>query len=94
MSRIRHPKFCPESHGFLAITNKQILTPSSTREILAAQLNESQLKDLNGPSIAVNGAVIQPGIEKQWGLSCLLNPKGAPTGRGNGAATWAGNVES
>ncbi|KZS98248.1 beta-lactamase/transpeptidase-like protein [Sistotremastrum niveocremeum HHB9708] len=72
------------------ITNKQILTPSSTREILAAQLNESQLKDLNGPSIAVNGAVIQPGIEKQWGLSCLLNPKGAPTGRGNGAATWAG----
>ncbi len=31
-----------------------------------------------------------PGIEKSWGLTCMINEQQAPTGRSTGSLAWAG----
>ena len=37
-----------------------------------------------------NDAEFFPGIEKQWGLSFMINNAQAPTGRSTGSLAWAG----
>jgi CubicO group peptidase (beta-lactamase class C family) len=41
------------------------------------------------PSLA-NDSEFFPGIEKQWGLSFMINNAEAPTGRSPGGLAWAG----
>ena len=58
--------------------------------MLRPQLDERQASWVNGPTPANMNKVLLPGTEKQWGLGFLLMPKGMYTGRGDGAAAWAG----
>jgi methyl acetate hydrolase len=37
-----------------------------------------------------NDAEFFPGMDKQWGLSFMINNEEAPTGRSAGALAWAG----
>jgi hypothetical protein len=74
------------------MTGKQILRPELVKEMLRPQLNPEQQAWLNLPMPANNMQVLLPGVEKQWGLGFLLMPKGAPSGRGNGTACWAGET--
>jgi CubicO group peptidase (beta-lactamase class C family) len=37
-----------------------------------------------------NDAEFFPGMEKQWGLSFMINSAEAPTGRSAGSLAWAG----
>jgi CubicO group peptidase (beta-lactamase class C family) len=37
-----------------------------------------------------NDAEFFPGVEKQWGLSFMINNTEAPTGRSAGSLAWAG----
>lgn len=77
----------------IAITRKRILESETVRDMFAAQLTSEQVLWLDRPSL-ISEHILSPGVEKQWGLSGLLMPKGSPTGRGEGTATWFGNLSS
>lgn len=51
-------------------------------------LKVTPLKSAN-PELS-NDAEFFPGIEKQWGLSFMINNAQAPTGRSTGSLAWAG----
>jgi len=78
------------NEGKHPITGKQVIRSELVKEMLRPQLNEEQAAWLEQPTIANQMQVLMPGVEKQWGLGFLLMPRGMYTGRGEGAATWAG----
>lgn len=77
----------------IAITGKRILESETVRDMFAGQLTPEQVLWLDRPSL-ISEHIFSPGLEKQWGLSGLLMPKGSPTGRGEGTATWFGKLAS
>ncbi|EIM90648.1 beta-lactamase/transpeptidase-like protein [Stereum hirsutum FP-91666 SS1] len=77
--------------GVHPFTGKRILKPETVKSIFEGQLTPDQAAWLERPTIAAGGKVLFPNIEKQWGMGCLLMPKGSSvTGRGERTGTWEG----
>ena len=68
-----------------------ILTPGTTARMSTNAMGTLKVRPLKAvnPELS-NSAEFFPGIEKQWGLSFMINNAQAPTGRSTGSLAWAG----
>jgi CubicO group peptidase (beta-lactamase class C family) len=68
-----------------------ILEPATVAQMSLNAMGTSTVLPLKTamPSLANDGEFF-PGIEKQWGLSFMINNAEAPTGRSPGSLAWAG----
>ena len=70
---------------------EQVLKPETVAQMSKNAMGDSKvclLKTAMAP--LSNDAEFFPGIEKQWGLSFMINNAQAPTGRSAGSLAWAG----
>jgi methyl acetate hydrolase len=70
---------------------RQLLKPQTVSLMSRNAMGESKVTLLKtaAPPLS-NDAEFFPGIEKQWGLSFMINNAEAPTGRSPGSLAWAG----
>jgi CubicO group peptidase (beta-lactamase class C family) len=68
-----------------------VLKPSTVADMSKNAMGESKVCLLKtaAPPFS-NDAEFFPGMDKQWGLSFMINNEEAPTGRSAGALAWAG----
>ena len=68
-----------------------ILKPETVTQMSTNAMGTSTVPPLRTamPSLS-NDIEFFPGIEKQWGLSFMINNEEAPTGRSAGSLAWAG----
>jgi CubicO group peptidase (beta-lactamase class C family) len=68
-----------------------ILKPETVTQMSTNAMGTSTVTPLRTaiPSLS-NDTEFFPGIEKQWGLSFMINNEEAPTGRSAGSLAWAG----
>jgi CubicO group peptidase (beta-lactamase class C family) len=68
-----------------------VLKPETVAQMSTNAVGSSKVTRLETaiPSLS-NDAEFFPGIEKQWGLSFMINNAEAPTGRSAGSLAWAG----
>ena len=70
---------------------RQVLKPQTVSLMSRNAMGETKVTLLKtaAPPLS-NDAEFFPGIEKQWGLSFMINNTEAPTGRSPGSLAWAG----
>jgi len=70
---------------------EQVLKPESVDAMSRNAMGDSKVCVLKtaAPPLS-NDAEFFPGMDKQWGLSFMINNEEAPTGRSAGALAWAG----
>ncbi len=68
-----------------------ILEPETVAQMSTNAMGTSKVTRLKTaiPSLS-NDAEFFPGVEKQWGLSFMINNAETPTGRSTGSLAWAG----
>jgi CubicO group peptidase (beta-lactamase class C family) len=68
-----------------------VLGPETVAQMSTNAMGTSKVTRLETaiPSLS-NDAEFFPGVEKQWGLSFMINNAEAPTGRSAGSLAWAG----
>jgi CubicO group peptidase (beta-lactamase class C family) len=68
-----------------------VLEPETVAQMSRNAMGTSSVTPLETaiPSLS-NDAEFFPGIDKQWGLSFMINNAPAPTGRSTGSLAWAG----
>ncbi len=73
----------------------QVLQPGTVETMSRNQMGESRVCELKTamPPYS-NDAEFFPGMEKTWGLTFMINPEQAPTGRSAGSLAWAGLANS
>ena len=68
-----------------------VLQPATVAEMSRNAMGDLKVSLLKSTLPAVsNDAEFFPGIDKQWGLSFMINNQEAPTGRSAGGLSWAG----
>jgi methyl acetate hydrolase len=68
-----------------------VLQPSTVAEMSRNSMGNIKVAPLKTTLPAVSlDAEFFPGIDKQWGLSFMINNQEAPTGRSAGSLAWAG----
>jgi CubicO group peptidase (beta-lactamase class C family) len=78
-------------NGGRSDTGTQVLKPETV-----AQMSKNAMGDLRVGLLKTvmpplsNDAEFFPGLDKQWGLSFMINNAAAPTGRSPGSLAWAG----
>jgi CubicO group peptidase (beta-lactamase class C family) len=70
---------------------EQVLKPATVAEMSRNAMGDTRVKMLKtvAPPFS-NDAEFFPGMDKQWGLSFMINNAEAPTGRTPGSLAWAG----
>ena len=74
-----------------ADNGKAVLKPETVATMSKNAMGESRVTLLKtaAPPFS-NDAEFFPGLDKQWGLSFMINNEEAPTGRSAGGLAWAG----
>jgi CubicO group peptidase (beta-lactamase class C family) len=78
-------------NGGRSDTGTQVLKPETVAQMSKNAMGDSRvglLKTVMPP--LSNDAEFFPGLDKQWGLSFMINNAAAPTGRSPGSLAWAG----
>ena len=72
-------------------SGEAVLQPATVAEMARNSMGDLKVSRLVTALPAVsNDAEFFPGIDKQWGLSFMINNQEAPTGRSAGGLAWAG----
>jgi methyl acetate hydrolase len=73
----------------------QVLKPGTVERMSVNQMGDCRVGALKTamPTLS-NDAEFFPGMAKTWGLSFMINPERAPTGRTAGSLGWAGLANS
>jgi CubicO group peptidase (beta-lactamase class C family) len=73
----------------------QVLKPETVAQMSTNQMGECRVCMLKTalPPLS-NDAEFFPGMAKTWGLSFMINPERAPTGRSPGSLAWGGLANS
>ncbi len=84
-------KFIRMILGGGSVGGRQVLQPKTVVELSRNQIGPCRV----GPMKAAltdysNDVDLLPGLDKTWGLACMINEDTAPTGRTAGSLFWAG----